>query len=105
MSAPSAARANACARPCPRAPPVIKATRPSKAPMDGYVSWGSPPPGLQGDAIEVAREDGVDVGGCPPAPAEVLPEGQQRLRQHPLDDAPPGVVLVEQVRVAREFVK
>src|SRR5690348_16216181 len=29
MLAPSAANARACARPCPRAPPVISATRPS----------------------------------------------------------------------------
>src|SRR5258705_6502880 len=35
--APSAASAKACARPCPRAPPVINATRPSSAPMDSYL--------------------------------------------------------------------
>src|SRR5271163_336383 len=38
MSAPSAANANACARPCPRAPPVIKATRPSNAPIAGQAT-------------------------------------------------------------------
>src|SRR5690349_10633693 len=33
MSAPSAASLTACARPCPRAAPVMKATCPSRAPM------------------------------------------------------------------------
>src|SRR5689334_12014047 len=33
MSAPSRARRSACARPCPRAAPVISATLPSRLPM------------------------------------------------------------------------
>src|ERR1700722_18129054 len=37
ISAPSAARASACERPWPRAPPVMRATRPSSFPM-GVVS-------------------------------------------------------------------
>src|SRR3981189_3740506 len=41
-SAPSAATASAWARPCPRAPPVMKATRPSSCPMATPLSGDLP---------------------------------------------------------------
>src|SRR5882724_10743676 len=40
MSAPSSARRTAWDRPCPRAPPLMKATLPSRRPMPITLLWG-----------------------------------------------------------------
>src|SRR4051794_5936095 len=52
MSQPSRARRTACARPCPRAAPVMKATRPS-SPYTASSSPNRPPAGPVVDGVVV----------------------------------------------------
>lgn len=57
-----------------------------------------------GNSVEVAAEDGVSVRVPPSLPAEVLSEREQGLWRHPLDGSPVGIAVVEQVRIAEEFL-
>src|SRR4051794_18508248 len=48
-------------------------------------------PRLSGNSVEIATEDGANIGAAPALIAEMVAEGEERLRWHPLDGPPVGV--------------
>src|SRR4051794_775077 len=71
-SAPSSAKRIACARPCPRAAPVMNATLPSSLAMRAPSSAGN------WTRRQVTGDPASPVGQVAPGEVAVLVEGQQR---------------------------
>src|SRR5580658_1111923 len=70
-SAPSRAEVTACARPCPREPPVIRATLPSSIPMMCLPSrwWAAGEPVCSAE-LAAGVDDVGDAGDVPPRVAD-----------------------------------